>query len=153
MGNLFVEDKKMVTLRATQKRYFIINFRYLLFAIILFVVEVLIALYVRDSIVRPYVGDYLVVIMIYCFVKAFIKASPLKVAIGVLLFAYLIEALQYFNFLEAIGLEKNKVARIVLGHGFEWMDLVAYTLGIGTVLLLEWGGNRKIAKFTKAAAK
>lgn len=128
---------------ATPKRYFIINPRYLLFAIVLFVVEVLIALYVRDSIVRPYVGDYLVVIMIYCFVKAFIKASPLKVAIGVLLFSYMIEFLQYFNFLEAIELENNKVAKIVLGHGFEWMDLVAYTLGIGTVLLLEWRSNRK----------
>lgn len=133
----------MVTLRATQKRYFIINLRYLLFAIILLVVEVLIALYVRDRIVRPYVGDYLVVIMIYCFVKAFIKASPLKVAIGVLLFAYLIEALQYFNFLEFIGLENNKIAKIVLGHGFEWIDIIAYTLGIGTVLLLERGSNRK----------
>jgi hypothetical protein len=133
----------MVILRATQKRYYIINPRYLLFAIIIFVVEVLIALYVRDSIVRPYVGDYLVVIMIYCFVKAFIKASPLKVAIGVLLFSYLIEFLQYFNFLEAIGLEKNKIAKIVLGHGFEWIDLFAYTLGIGTVLLVEWRSNRK----------
>jgi hypothetical protein len=143
MDNVFVEGKKMVTLRATQKRYFIINPRYLLFAIILFVVEVLIALYVRDSIVRPYIGDYLVVIMIYCFVKAFIKVSPLKAAIGVLLFSYMIEFLQYFNFLEAIGLEKNKVARIVLGHGFEWIDLIAYTLGIGTVLLVEWGSDRK----------
>ena len=105
--------------------------------------EVLIALYVRDRIVRPYVGDYLVVIMLYCFVKSFIKASPLTVAIGVLLFSYLIEFLQYVNFLEAIGLENNKVAKVVLGHGFEWLDLVAYTLGIGTVLLLEWVCNRK----------
>jgi hypothetical protein len=55
----------------------------------------------------------------------------------------MIEFLQYFNFLEAIGLEKNKVARIVLGHGFEWIDLIAYTLGIGTVLLVEWGSDRK----------
>lgn len=115
---------------------FTVNRRYLFFAIVLFIVEVLIALYVHDRIVRPYVGDYLVVILLYCFVKAFINASPLTVAIGVLLFAYLIEFLQYFNFLEWIGLEKNKFARIVLGHGFEWLDLVAYTLGIGTLLLL-----------------
>jgi hypothetical protein len=115
---------------------FTLNPRFLFFAIILFIVEVLIALYVHDSVIRPYVGDYLVVILLYCFVKAFIKASPLTVAIGVLLFSYLIEALQYFNFLGAIGLENNKPARIILGHGFEWIDLVAYTLGIGTVLLL-----------------
>jgi hypothetical protein len=123
---------------------FTLNPRFLLFAIMLFVIEVLIALYVHDSIIRPYVGDYLVVIMMYCFVKAFIKASPFAVAIGVLLLAYLIEFLQYFNFLEAIGLEKNKIARIVLGHGFEWIDLIAYTLGIGTVLWLEWVSKRKL---------
>lgn len=115
---------------------FTLDRRFLLFTIILFIVEVLIALYVHDSIIRPYVGDYLVVILIYCFVKAFIKASPLKVAIGVLLFAYLIEFLQYFNFLERVGWENNKMAKIVLGHGFEWIDLLMYTLGISTVLLL-----------------
>ena len=89
---------------------FTLNPRYLLFAIILFIVEVIIALYVHDHIVRPYVGDYLVVILIYCFIMAFIRASPLKVAIGVLLFSYLIESLQYFNFLQIVGLEKNKLA-------------------------------------------
>jgi hypothetical protein len=115
---------------------FTLNLRFLLFAIILLVIEVLIALYVYDSFVRPYVGDYLVVILVYCFVKAFIKVSPLKTAIGVLLFAYLVEFLQYFKFLEMIGLENNKLAKIILGHGFEWIDLVAYTLGIATVLLL-----------------
>ncbi len=115
---------------------FTLNPRFLLFAVILLVIEILIALYVKDNFVRPYVGDYLVVILIYCFVKAFIKVSPLKAAIGVLLLAYLIEFLQYFKFLEMIGLENNKMAKIMLGHGFEWIDLLAYTLGIVTVLLL-----------------
>ena len=122
---------------------FTVNLRFLLFAIILFAVEVYIALYVHDSIIRPYVGDYLVVILIYCFVRAFIKAKPLTVAIGVLLFSYLIETLQYFNFLELIGLKKNRLAKIVLGHGFEWIDLIAYTLGIATVLLMEWLSSKK----------
>ena len=35
--------------------------------IILLVVEVLIALFVHDSIIRPYLGDVLVVVVIYTF--------------------------------------------------------------------------------------
>ena len=38
----------------------------------LFIVETLIALFVRDAFIRPYMGDILVVILIYCFVRIFI---------------------------------------------------------------------------------
>ena len=116
---------------------FTFNFRYFLFAVILFVVEVLIALFVRDSFIRPYFGDYLVVILIYCAVRTFINASPLKVAIGVLLFSYLIEVLQYFNIVDRLGLADNVIARTVIGYGFAWWDILAYSLGIATVLILE----------------
>lgn len=111
--------------------------RYFLLAIVLFVIELLIALFVRDSFVRPYVGDYLVVILIYGAVRTFLKASAWKVALGVLLFSYLVETLQYFHIVNRLGLENNIVARTVIGYGFEWMDLVAYTLGILTVLAFE----------------
>jgi len=113
------------------------NFRYFLFALVLFVIEVLIALYVHDSFIRPYVGDYLVVMLLYCAVRTFIKASPVKVAFGVLLFSYVLEVLQYFHIVDRLGLTDNKLARTVIGYGFEWIDLLAYTLGIATVLILE----------------
>jgi len=113
------------------------SFRYFLFALILFLVEVFIALYVHDSLVRPYVGDYLVVMLIYCAVRTFINISPLKLAIGVLLFSYVIEVLQFFNIVDRLGLSDNKLAKTVIGYGFEWIDLLAYTLGIVTVLILE----------------
>ena len=113
------------------------NFKYFLFALILFVVEVLIALFVRDSFFRPYFGDYLVVILIYCAVRTFVNASPLKVAIGVLAFSYLIEVLQYFNIVDRLGLTDNEISRTVIGYGFEWWDMLAYTLGIATVLIIE----------------
>lgn len=117
--------------------------RFFLFALLLFIVEVLIALYVRDSIIRPYGGDYLVVILIYCAVRTFLRASPLKVAIGVLLFAYGVEVLQYFNLVDRLGLSHNLVAKTVIGYGFEWLDLLAYTLGVATVLILECMSPKK----------
>ena len=73
------------------------NRKYFLLACLLFLVEVLIALLVHDRIVRPYVGDYLVVILIYCTVKAFFDTPIVSTTISVLLFAFAIEILQYFH--------------------------------------------------------
>jgi hypothetical protein len=111
--------------------------KYISLAIILFVIEVLIALFVRDSFVRPYVGDYLVVILIYCAVRTVLNAPVWKVAVGVLLFSFLIETLQFFHIVNRLGLEHNIIARTVIGYGFEWADMLAYTLGIVTVLAFE----------------
>lgn len=53
------------------------NKTYFVFAIFIFFIEVLISLYLHDKIVRPYVGDFLVVILIYCFIKAFIDVKDI----------------------------------------------------------------------------
>lgn len=125
------------------------NLRFFLLTILFFVTEVLIALYVKDNFVRPYVGDYLVVMLIYCAVRTFIKANPVKLAIAVLLFAYLVEILQYFRIVDRLGLSGNLVAKTVIGYGFEWLDMLAYTLGVLTVLLIEWGVKRRSVKHLK----
>jgi DNA integrity scanning protein DisA with diadenylate cyclase activity len=110
---------------------------YLIAAVILFFVEVVIALYVHDQIIRPYAGDLLVVILIYCFVKSFVNTPVIPTAIGVLMFSYIIEVLQYFNIVALLGLQHSAMARVVIGTSFEWIDLVAYTLGIAIVVLAE----------------
>ena len=105
--------------------------------IVLFFIELLIALYVHDSFVRPYVGDFLVVILLYCAVRTILRASVWKVALGVLLFSFLIEILQYFHLINRLGLQNSEVARTVMGYAFEWGDIIAYTLGIVSVLFFE----------------
>lgn len=119
------------------------NLRFFLITILFFVTEVLIALYVKDDFVRPYVGDYLVVMLIYCAVRTFIKANPVKVAIAVLLFAYMVEVLQYFRIVDRLGLSGNQVAKTVIGYGFEWWDMLAYTLGVLTILFVEYRLKKK----------
>ena len=113
------------------------NLRYFLLFILLFVVEVLIALYLHDRIIRPYIGDLLVVIMIYCFVKSFLNTDVIRTALAVLLFAYIIEVLQYFKFVKLLGLQNSKLASVVLGTSFQWIDLVAYTAGAAIVVAIE----------------
>lgn len=73
-----------------------VNKNYLYFTVLLFIVETLIAIYVHDQFIRPYLGDVLVVILIYCFVRSFLKNTCRPDAfVGVLLFSYFIELLQY----------------------------------------------------------
>ena len=110
---------------------------YFIVALALFFVEVGIALFVKDKFVRPYVGDFLVVIFIYCFVKSFWDESPLRIGIYVLLFAFAIEFGQYFQLVKLLGLHEYKWARIIIGTGFDWGDLLAYILGVLTVLGVE----------------
>ena len=91
------------------------NKKYFLLTIILFIIEVLIAVFVHDKIIRPYVGDILVVILIYCFIKSFFNFSVWKTAIGVLIFSFTIEFLQYFKVVKLLGLQSNHLANTVIG--------------------------------------
>lgn len=113
------------------------NKTYFILSLLIFFIEVLIALYINDKIVRPYIGDVLVVILLYCFVKAFMDVKVVQTAIFVLLFAFLVETLQYLNIVEKLGLNHSKIARTIIGTSFEWIDLIAYTFGILLVILVE----------------
>ena len=117
--------------------------RYFVLMVTLLVTEVFIARYMHDGFVRPYLGDFLVVILMYCFVKSFLDLNVGQAAILVWLISFLIEWMQYLNLIGMLGLERSKIARTVIGHSFSWMDLVAYTAGIGTVVFTEWFIKRK----------
>ncbi|MCF6131991.1 ribosomal maturation YjgA family protein [Flavobacterium wongokense] len=113
------------------------NKTYFALTVLLFITEVLIALYVHDSFVRPYMGDVLVVILIYCFIKSFLNARVLPTAVFVLLFAFAIETLQYINIVEKLKLKSSDVARTAIGTSFEWMDILCYLVGVLIVLIIE----------------
>jgi hypothetical protein len=110
---------------------------YFLIAIAIFLIEFFIAIYIKDGFIRPYFGDFLVVILIYTAVKAFFNFSPYAIALGTLLFAYGVETLQYFNIVDHLGLSGNIIAKTIIGYGFEWWDILAYTLGIVVALAFE----------------
>jgi len=116
---------------------FKLNPAVLALTILLFITEVLIALYVHDNIIRPYIGDLLVVILIYCFVKSFFNFPVFKTATGVLLFSYSVEILQYLKLVDLLGLQHSNAANIIIGNSFEWIDMVAYTVGFLTILFVE----------------
>ncbi|PNQ73763.1 DUF2809 domain-containing protein [Hanstruepera neustonica] len=110
---------------------------YFIYFIVLFITEVLIAIYLKSGFIRHTFGDVLVVILIYCFVKSFIDIRPIPLALSVLLFAFIIEFLQLFNFLEFLGLQHNNMAALILGSTFQVSDLVAYSTGSMLILIFE----------------
>ncbi len=110
---------------------------YFVLAALLFITEALIALYLHDAWMRPYGGDYLVVILLYCIAKSFFNTPALPTAGYVLVVAYVIEISQYFHFINLIGLQNSHLARILLGTSFSFTDILMYTLGILTVIVME----------------
>lgn len=113
------------------------NKNYFIFTILIFLVEALIALFVHDNFVRPYLGDVLVVILIYCFIKSFLNLPIFPIAVFVLIFAFTIEFLQFLDIVGKLHLEQSKIARTVLGTSFSWIDLLTYIIGIGIVIGIE----------------
>ena len=111
---------------------------YFLLSILLLAVEICIAAYLHDRIIRPYGGDFLVVILLYCLVRSFLNTPILPTALAVLVFSYLIETLQYFRLADHLGLKPHSLSRILLGDYFTWTDILSYTLGILFVIGLEW---------------
>lgn len=104
-------------------------------AILLFLSEVLIAQ--TTGFIRHTVGDYLVVILLYFLVKSFFDIPTKKLAFGIFLFSFSVEILQYFSIVKHLGLQHNKLANIIIGNTFSFTDLLAYLLGVLTILLFE----------------
>jgi Protein of unknown function (DUF2809) len=113
------------------------KFYYFAWSIFLFLTEIYIALYIQDDFIRPYIGDTLVVILLYSIVKTFFSVPILTASANVLLFSFGIEILQYFKIVEILGLQSSKLARTVIGTSFAWADLLAYSLGFIMILCCE----------------
>jgi hypothetical protein len=112
------------------------NSKYILLTLLLLVIEITIAVFVHDQFIRPFFGDFLAVIFVYCGLRIF-KQNILKTALMSLFIAYFIEILQYFKFIEITGLIKFKMLAVVIGNSFSWLDMLAYSLGFVFIVLIE----------------
>jgi hypothetical protein len=95
----------------------------------LFIIELLIALYINDKFIRPYMGDVLVTMLVYSFIRIIIPNRVRWLPLYVFIFACGVEFLQYLNVVERLGLSGNAVARTIIGTSFSWMDIVCYGIG------------------------
>ena len=83
--------------------------------VFLFFVEVLVALYVHDDFIRPYVGDMIVTV------------------VG-----------QYFNYVDILGIT-NPILVTMMGTSFAWADIACYAVGCVVTAIVDFVRFRKKA--------
>lgn len=106
------------------------SLKYFILTVIIFLVEVLIATKLSDIFfVRAYLGDVIVVMLLYTFVKSFVKVNDQKLILGILIFSFLVEFAQYFNIAEKLGFRPGSLMYIVIGNSFSWIDNLCYAIG------------------------
>ena len=102
---------------------------YIFLSVLLFVVEVCIALFVRDKIVRPYVGDILVTLLLCSVIRCFIPIKIKMLSLYVFIFSAFVEIGQYFNYVKILRLDNIKFFSVLMGTSFSFIDIMCYALG------------------------
>ena len=106
---------------------------WLLVTLALFVVEVAIARYAPQGVLRGFGGDVLVVVLVFALLRTFMAQPATRLVLWALLFACTIEGLQGLGMVDALGIHGqtplHRVLRIALGSTFDPWDLVAYGCG------------------------
>lgn len=113
------------------------NKSYAIYAISFFFIEIWIALLFKDGFIRHTLGDFLVVILLYCAIRSVINIRTNTAILLVLLIAFTIEGLQATNLLNYLNIQNNKAAQLILGTTFSIGDLIAYTFGCITIFFTE----------------
>ena len=103
---------------------------YFLIFLFLLGVEIAIATYLKTGFIRAYLGDLLVVILLYCLLMSILKPSVKTGLILTLAIAFAIELLQLIDLTRFFPQEYKQLATLVLGSHFSWLDLLMYVLGI-----------------------
>jgi hypothetical protein len=91
----------------------------------------------HDAVIRPHGGDFRVVMLIYCSIKSCFDVAITTLCWWVLLLAYTVEGSPYYHLVNFLGLAANRLALMILGSTFSWIDMCCYTAGIGLVYLME----------------
>ncbi|MDQ7236436.1 DUF2809 domain-containing protein [Bacillus pacificus] len=90
------------------------------------------------TLLNDYLGDALWALMIFIgFGFLFPKIETKKLTFISLMFCYGIEVSQLYHAEWIDSIRATTLGGLVLGYGFLWSDLVAYTIGVGIGFLFE----------------
>lgn len=101
--------------------------------------EIIIGLSARGW-VRAYLGDVLVVMLIYTAVRAISPEKPDRWYIlpaAILVFSFGVEFLQLWGFCDRLGIT-DPLLRTIIGTGFSVTDLFCYAAGLLPCFMLEY---------------
>jgi Protein of unknown function (DUF2809) len=94
-------------------------------------IEISIGTFFHDQFVRYFLGDVFIVVLICYFIRSWCAIRLPILLIGTLIFACLTELAQYFDLVGFLGWQHSTLTRLTIGSTFDWLDLLAYTIGTG----------------------
>lgn len=110
---------------------------YAVVAMALLLLEIGIALSLRDMVIRPYGGEMLAAMLVYCGLRAVTRLRVAVAAIAAFAVAVAIEWAQLADVPGQLGWDGDLIARIVVGNAFDPVDVAAYAAGAAIVMTLE----------------
>jgi hypothetical protein len=110
---------------------------YLVAFLLILCTEIFIGAFVRDNFVRPYLGDVLVVVLIYCAVRVVFPKGVKLLPIYVFAFALIVEVLQLIRIVDLLGIPRDSIVAIMVGTSFSFIDIICYALGCGITYITE----------------
>ncbi len=117
---------------------------YLIATLVILAVEVFIGSFVHDRFVRPFIGDVLVVILIYAFIRIFIPDKVRLLPLYVFIFAVAVELLQLIRIVEVLGLQDNRLMSTIIGTSFDIRDILCYFVGCAICGIWEYLRYKKV---------
>ncbi|PNQ54139.1 DUF2809 domain-containing protein [Vibrio agarivorans] len=114
---------------ASVECYFRFSMNNLIKSCAILVSMVVIALYVRDSFIRPTFGDVLVVMWLYYLIASVIHMPAKWLSILVISLAFFIEFAQLIQVIAWFDIAPSSPVAIIFGATFDWKDLLAYCVG------------------------
>lgn len=109
---------------------------YIIVLVLLFGVEVVIALTQHGNFIRNYGGDIIVMWVLYAFVQAVLGGRNNHYIVNLILlaFAFVVEFLQKWGIADKLGVE-NPILRTIIGTSFAVEDLWCYAAGTAIACL------------------
>lgn len=81
-------------------------------------------------------GDALWAVVMYCCWRILlVKQKPLIAAVGALVTSYAVEFSQLIKWDWLVRVRSTTIGHLLLGQGFLWSDLAAYTVGVAAALM------------------
>ena len=117
--------------------------KYLIIFIFIFMVEVFIGAYSHSGIIRNYVGDILVIPVMYFFIRIIYPKRMRKLPYILFLFAVIVEILQYMKINNILGIEGSSLLGILLGSTGDIKDILCYFIGTIIIIIIDVIENRR----------
>ncbi|TKC59160.1 DUF2809 domain-containing protein [Pedobacter hiemivivus] len=114
--------------------------------VLLVIVVIALGILSRKITVIPLiVGDILYAVMMFLLIKfLLIQLRYWKVALISLSICYFIEISQLYHAPWINQIRNTTIGALVLGHGFLWSDMIAYTVGIAIVYFITLSSSRGV---------